>query len=505
MESAPWEPEGPQTVQSYGPGWSLKDILSVAILIVIAALIRLPFLSQPPGIVFDEAYYARDSCLYLGIGQEACNAPQATEQTYVHPPLGKWLISVGIKMFGYNAFGWRVMAAVFGILLVPLVYTLARRLFRDRFIGFVAGLLVATDFLLIVQSRIAMLDIFLAFFVTLGFFFLAMDRERLIALRENFVLPFPGDPPRRDPEWRFAAGAAFGMALAVKWSAGLAVAAAGVMAVFWSTGYVRDLRAKQKDWEEGPETAQMYERTGRLLGREYGSAAVAFLVVPLVIYLLSYSLWFKDNVEREHCTSGVDPVCESGFLATGKEFVDLQRSIFDYHIGLDATHPYESRAWTWPLVMRPVAYYYTGPPSTPSIHHIVAMGNPIVWWAALLALIWLAIRSFRKWRPERFVLVAWLAQYLPWLLIGRPLFIFYMTPVVPFMMIGLAGAIGSLKDLARPMKWTVIAYLVIAAGLLTLYFYPVLTGGGLTQDLWNSRMWFRGGCDDTSSSPWCWI
>ena len=451
--------------------------------------------------VFDEAYYARDSCLYVGYSQDFCNAPQATEQSYVHPPLGKWIIASGIKIFGYNAFGWRIMSAVFGIAIVPLVYVLARRLFRDQGVGLIAGLLVTADFLLIVQSRIAMLDIFLAFFMVLGFLFLAIDREKLMALRTNALLPFPGEHPRRDPEWRYAAGAAFGMAVAVKWAAGPALLAAAVMALFWSVGYIRDLRLKQREWEEGPETLAMSEPSGRLLRAEIVSTVLAFVLLPILIYLLSYSLWFRDNLGREHCDDSPNPICSSGVLATGREFIELHERILTFHIDLEASHPYQSRAWTWPFVKRPVAYYYTAPPQTEKVHHIVALGNPVVWWPAIAAGVWLLIRSLRKWAPERFVVVAWLSQYLPWLLVGpsvpwvrvssRVLFIFYMTPIVPFMMIGLAAAIASIREFARPLRWAVLAYFVIAVGLLTIYFYPVLVGGGLTHALWMSRMWFN--------------
>ena len=87
--------------------------------------------------------------------------------------------------------------------------------------------------------------------------------------------------------------------------------------------------------------------------------------------------------------------------------------------------------------------------------------------------------------------MGWLTQYLPWLVVGRALFFFYMTPVVPFMMIGLAGGLSSLKETARPLKWAVLAYLIIAVGMITIYFYPVLVGAGLTEGLWKSRMWFE--------------
>ncbi|MEO7804356.1 MAG: phospholipid carrier-dependent glycosyltransferase, partial [Actinomycetota bacterium] len=144
--------------------WARPDTLALILVTAFGALIRFIRLTIPAGFVFDETYYAKDACLYLRLGQFVCHTEQATEQSYVHPPLGKWLIAIGIKIFGYNEFGWRVAAAVFGTATIALVYLLARKLFRDRWIATVAGLLVASDFLLIVQSRISMLDIFQTFF-----------------------------------------------------------------------------------------------------------------------------------------------------------------------------------------------------------------------------------------------------------------------------------------------------------------------------------------------------
>ena len=113
----------------------------------------------------------------------------------MHPPTGKWLIAAGIKIFGFTSFGQRFMAALFGVLLVLLVYLLAGKLFHNRWISIVSGFLVATDFLLIVESRTAMLDIFLAFFVVLGFLFVSMDRERVLAIRKHLDEESPGSAP----------------------------------------------------------------------------------------------------------------------------------------------------------------------------------------------------------------------------------------------------------------------------------------------------------------------
>ena len=100
------------------------------------------------------------------------------EQTAtVHPPLGRWIIAGGEAVFGNRPFGWRFMSAVFGTVSVLLVSILALRLFASTLWAAVAGLLLATENMNLVQSRVSMLDIFLTTFVLAGFLFLVLDRQ----------------------------------------------------------------------------------------------------------------------------------------------------------------------------------------------------------------------------------------------------------------------------------------------------------------------------------------
>lgn len=475
--------------------WNKRDTTIVILLAALAGLLRFVRLGIPPTHVFDETYYAKDACLYVGNSQQFCGLEQATEQSYVHPPLGKWLIAGGIKLFGYSSLGWRVAAAAAGTALVVAVYVLTRKLFRDRWTAGVAGLLVATDFLLIVQSRIAMLDIFLALFVVMGFMFLSFDRERILALKENAEATVPRPPPAREMEWRFAAGASFGLALAVKWSAIMGLIAATGLALAWSIGIIRMKQNRPMAFAESRRTR------GR---REIGVSLVALLVLPAVVYLSSYSVYFADrlaescpfvvpNAEKGRLVSGGSfgldgGSCIKGPLGAVLSFADLHDRMLDYHLTLKADHDYQSRAWTWPLVRRPVAYYY--PSGQSKSTHILALGNVATWYAALIAGAWLLGRSIRRWRAERVVTIAWAAQYVPWLFVSRPLFFFYMTPIAPFMMIGLAAGLSALRDTGRLPRWAVTAFIVTGVGLMTIYFYPVLAAVGLPHELWRSRMWY---------------
>jgi len=464
------------------------------LLLVFAALIRLVRLAEPDELVFDETYYAKDACIYLGIDPDTCGLATGSEQSYVHPPLGKWLIAVGIKLFGFNSFGWRISAVVAGLALVWVVYLLAGRLFQSRWIAGVSGLLVATDFLLFVQSRIAMLDIFLALFVALGFLFLAIDRQGAFAQFSDLERGGGIGPPVR-PLWpRLAAGVAFGLALSVKWSAVYVVAAAAVFAFAWSVEVVRRRRSAAGD---GLRTA------GPHLAKEVLVTVVAFGLVPVLVYLGSYSNWLARTLAEE-CPYTVpaasddrlvsagflgleEGACKTGLSGAMLHFADLHARVADYHLHLDADHPYQSKAWTWPFVLRPVAYYYQGEAGRST--EILGMANLATWGAAIPAGIWLIRRSRRQWSPERVVLAAWAVQYVPWLLVTRPLFFFYMTPAVPFMMIAVAAGLGALRERGKIPRRLVTGFLLVGVGVMLVIFYPILTAIELDYDLWRRLMW----------------
>ncbi|HEX2235891.1 MAG TPA: phospholipid carrier-dependent glycosyltransferase, partial [Actinomycetota bacterium] len=102
--------------------WRRADTVAVIAVVALAALVRLPRLSDPQSLVFDETYYAKDACIYVHGPAALCGID--SEQTQVHPPLGKWLIAAGIRVFGYNALGWRAAPALAGLVTVALLYVL---------------------------------------------------------------------------------------------------------------------------------------------------------------------------------------------------------------------------------------------------------------------------------------------------------------------------------------------------------------------------------------------
>jgi dolichyl-phosphate-mannose--protein O-mannosyl transferase len=476
---------------------------------LLAGGLRFYELGRPDSYVFDEVYYAKDGCLYAGYPYRECKLKADAEQTWVHPPLGKWTIAAGEKVFGDDPFGWRVSGALFGTASVVLTALIALLLFRSTVWALAAGVLLATESLHYVQSRISMLDIFLAFWVALGFLFLVLDRrwidrrtspDRGIeaggpAAEEPSVGPAlspgpgamavevraPSSPVTRARApsplwrpWRFAAGVALGAAAATKWSGAFALLGAGILALAWERTRRRRTGAGRPTWETIRE-----ESFGLIL-------ALGF--VPIAVYLASYTDYF------------VHQASDGGVVAALDQFWRRHLGMWDFHAGLDPvdaatgepTHPYMSRPWTWILLLRPVSYFFEDEGT-----EILGIGNPAVFWASLLAVPYLALVWWRRrdWRAG-FLFVPIVVQYLPWLVFSRPQFLFYMTPVTPFLVLGTTYLLKDLSEVrlagsrSRPLLPVAVGFVVLAVAMFA-FFWPVLTAYPLSRGAWAARMWLR--------------
>lgn len=508
------------------------------LVIAFAACLRLAYLPHPERIYFDETYYATNAAQLLDHGVEAEprveNDPaEGVDPVFVvHPPIGKWLIAAGIATFGDASLGWRFSSAVAGTLFVAVTYFIALRLFRQRGVAALTAFLLSIDGLALTMSRISMLDIFLALFVALGVWALLIDRDHRWALVSGLVrlsvarpegpahtdgsnadatgvaapLAEPHDPPggdghvgaaraggvglRRLPRmprtYVWLAGLAFGLALATKWSALLAIATAGLYLLCSDLAWRRAL------------TGRWWRQPWRLAGLGVG----ALLVVPAVVYVASYAAWFA-NYEHtrpgdEACGAGG---CDAGVVDMAQGWVDEQQDIFRFHRDLEVTHDYRAPAVWWPLTRRPVVYYYEAcldgrerraacdvPPGT--LEEIVGLGNPAVWWTALAVypfLLHAAIR--RRDRVAATIAVFLLGQYVPWLGPSRPLFFFYALPLVPFVVLTLGWAATHLLP-RRGVRWVPIAAATAALAAF-VWWAPVWYGMQISESAWRMRMWFN--------------
>jgi dolichyl-phosphate-mannose-protein mannosyltransferase len=486
--------------------WLNRPVVAVLAVGLIAGALRFVHLSYPHDRVFDEIYYSKSACIFLGYSNKTCDITTGDEKywrtdkndtgAWVHPPLGKWAIALGELAFGTGSFGWRVSSAVFGTATVMLLALIVQLLFRSPIWTFTGGLLLATESLNFVQSRVSMLDIFVTFWIVLGFMFLLLDR-RWIERRT----PSPQDTSDGDPAatgvvgthgpttgvvathapatrvpspllrpWRIASGLALGGALATKWSGATAIAGAIFVSFLWELS-----RRKRSG-------VSLYAL--RTIAWEGPGLALWFLVLPAAVYLASYVGWFL------HFGFHIRP------------WFHLQGEMAHYHEHLqwyDPTthkpiHPYLSHAWQWILLWRPVLYFarYTG-----DIRRVIyANGNPAIFWGSLIAVPYVAFAWWRKrdWRAG-FIVLAVAFLYLPWFLVSRPQFLFYATPITPFFVLACVYGLRDLSEAhlagsrSRPYLPVAVGFVVVSVGLF-IWFWPALTGGPLSGSAWQLRAWF---------------
>lgn len=499
------------------PGWSRLDWAALALVTAGAALIRLAGLSRPIGFVFDEIFYAQNACRYV-LGTTECGVEELVSRA--HPPLGNWMIGAGIKAFGYHEFGWRVAAALAGTLTVGLLYVLVWRLLRGAVadgrmpgraatIGsFVAAALLAGDFLHLVQSRIAMLDAFVALFVVAAVLFAVLDRERI---RRR---PWDRSPAgwlsrlALGRPWRLLVGASLGAAVAVKWSGGYI--GLGVIPLILAWEVVR----RRRDQDDPDAPRRSWTSALRRTAVEEGPRSLVLLVlVPMLVYLATYTGRIPGEV--------VALPWQEGTFWRG--IWEHQFAMLGFHTSLLGNHPYESPPGSWLLLKRPVAYFFTDEGG--AYREILAIGNPLAWGGGLLALIGCVVAWARAgwgvYRPEAVLVVAVLATWLPWLILSgsrSQVFLWYILPTIPF----LYAALGIMTARAWRVVFGRVAAAAFAAATLVLFlfFFPVLTALPLEPDAWRSRIWLadceRPGAptltlpdDEINSGPppagWCWI
>jgi dolichyl-phosphate-mannose-protein mannosyltransferase len=485
-------------------GW--RGWIGPAVVTLVAALLRFVNLGQPHAVVFDETYYVKDGLALWRYGYERGAVPDAngiilgphgpwntldifTDKAafVVHPPLGKWTIGLGEWLFGVTPFGWRFMVALLGTASVLMTARIIRRLTRSDVIGTLAGLLVAVDGLHIVMSRTALLDTVLMFWVLAGFGFLVLDRD---AVRRKAAVV--GWASGRGPSWglrpwRLAAGCSLGLACGVKWSGLWFVAFFGLLTVWWDLQLRRQLGVR-KAWSA-------------TLVRDAWPAVLSIVGLGFVAYLATWTGWLATDGGWDRAWAATHP--------GGLPFVpDALRSLLEYHraawqfnVGLESPHAYKSSAWSWPFMTRPTSFYYESPTGACGAERcsaaVLAVGNPLIWWAGVLAIghnIWRAV-AVRDWRSQA-LLVGYLAGWLPWMAFhSRTIFTFYAIVMVPFLAgmlaISLASLAGGTEASRDRRQWGLIAVgvFVVAVIAVTWFLLPVWTGQVITFEDWHMRMW----------------
>ncbi|MGI5849419.1 MAG: phospholipid carrier-dependent glycosyltransferase [Christensenellales bacterium] len=405
---------------------------------------------------FDEVYHARTA-------YEQIN--HLTPYEITHPPLGKTILGIGIQIFGMNPFGWRCMGTFFGVLMLPLMYVLAKKLFKKTLFAFIPTFLMAVDFMHYSQTRIATIDSYSVFFIMLMYLFMYMytesnyNRQPLI----KTLIPLG------------LCGVAFGLGAATKWlcmyaGAGLALLLfVQLFKRYREYAYARFLLSQNESCEQMDEGKRTFleDISHNYVRKTFITllwCVLFFIVVPLVIYYLAYIPYMQvaDN-----------PYDFAAILRN-------QEYMYNYHSNLspESPHPFSSDWYTWPLNIRPVFLFQGKGYPQGYMSSMSTMGNPAVWWGgigAVIALVVIRIRKGKLGKRVFFLSVAALSQYLPWVLVSRETFIYHYFATIPFLIL-LIGALA--KYIIEHLKYgkkIVLIYLGICLVLFAM-FYPVTTG-----------------------------
>jgi dolichyl-phosphate-mannose--protein O-mannosyl transferase len=404
-----------------------RDRIVALLFMAVAALFRLPRLGVPGEEIFDEVYHARTALQYLQ-GENPVE--------WVHPPTAKLLIAIGVWLFGYVPWAWRLVPALAGIALAPVFYLFARRVLATERAAILATVLLLSDGVYLVQSRVAMTNIFAVLFqVTAAYYVLdSVLRDRL---------PVKG---------MLLGGLFLGLALSTRWTS------------LWAWGFVGL-------------TLLAVRRQRAFRPRELALVAVAFGVIPFVVYVLSYVPWMRQ----------------------GHPLGDLwphTRAIWRYHADLRATHPYFSKWYTWPWLVRPTWYYFTQEDDR-IVRGIVAIGNPALWWVSVPVTLWAIVTGARARDPRRlFSGLGFCFLYLPWGISPRTLnYSHYLFEAIPYACLSLGTLLERHWD--GPHQSFARAYVILVV-MMFFFFLPFLVALPIPSAWYYFDIW-RG------ARPWTWF
>ncbi len=232
---------------------------------------------------------------------------------------------------------------------------------------------------------------------------------------------------------------------------------------------------------------QRFLKRPALYGNPFGVPVdlliASIVVVGGVVYTLSYIPYFLFTAQ----TGG-----HHGF----DDMVAMQHAMYRYHSTLVATHPYASQWWQWPLLLKPISYFWTdlrhntADPNGCCVAEILALPNPFSWWLGLATVPIVGYLAWRE-RNKGYALlgIAYLLQWLPWAHSPRLMFEYHFYPNDAIILLADTIVLQRIWN----ARWTwgkyVVGVFLLVVLVAFIYFYPVLAGQHVTWNEWNARMW----------------
>ncbi len=426
-----------------------KDLIRWMLGLFLGSVVFLSlFIQFPRTPNFDEFHYIPSAKQFLEL---------KTNQNWEHPPLAKELIAIGIGVLGDRPAGWRFMSVLFGSVTLVGMFAWAWVLWRRKDLAIWVALVTLGNHLLYVQSRIAMLDTFMFGFLVWAMvaFTAAWSPTRALQSQKRLLL---------------ASGVLFGLATACKWSAMipwlLVIGLVLVLKVLQHWG-VHFQKEKVTDWFHPKLFAGIRLRHWILyLG-----------VVPLLAYYATFLPY------------AFIPGTNFSFLGV---VWGMQKTMYEGQLRVVNDHPYMSKWWQWPLLLRPIWYAFDKEgPKGEWVRGVILLGNPWVMWTGLLALaagVWGWLYGRRK---DAFWVTVWFASlYLGWIVIPRKVaFYYYYYPAGMVLTLALAYVFIRAEELSKTWGPRLLWVYAGITWAVFAWFYPVLSGIRIPTSAFSEWMW----------------
>ncbi len=445
---------------------------SIIILILVSIAVHFAFFGRPNETVFDEVHFGKFVSGYY------------THQYYfdIHPPGGKLIIAGFAKLFNFSPeysfaeigqsfpdnkyLSLRFLPTLAGMLLPIIIYLLALELGFSTLGAFGAGMLIALENSLLTQSRLILLDPFLLLF---GFTSLLFYFKYRSAVQHWKLIRQPADV-----NWNLLLMALLGgMAMSIKWTGIAFLGLAGLIELI-------DI-IKRSNYEF------------RNLSKQFVKLIIFFVIIPLTIYFSIFVIHFSLLTKSGGGDAFMTPEFQSGLQGSVYEnnsdleqlglfgkFTELNVAMYTANKNLTATHPYSSQWYTWPFMVRPIYYWNQSSIDTPTQSKIYLIGNPLIWWASTVSILYLVLSSLYLKRSDwkfsildtrYLILIGWLINYLPFIGIGRVMFLYHYLSALIFAILALAYLIDQ-----HPKRKNIFTAVIILAGLAFLFFAPLSYG-----------------------------
>ncbi|MGE3684485.1 MAG: phospholipid carrier-dependent glycosyltransferase [Bdellovibrionales bacterium] len=411
----------------------LRVFLPLFVVMILSESLFLFNLGFPKNYLFDETAYVPAAQQYLSMAQLLNRE---------HPPLAKQIIALGMAVFGDIPHGWRIMSTIFGTLAIAAMYMWALVLFRRVSWAVWVSLVTLSNQMVYIQSRIAMLDIFVFAFLAWSLVALTASSDERLARRFR-------------KKTIYFAGAMLGLAAACKWSALVPWAACAGLVALSRFLYAKSQMKSSRPWTD----------IGWL------DWFLAFAALPVTLYLMTYIpiLFLRD-----------------GLFNDWTEILNLHKKMWLDQTTLTTPHSHSGRWYEWPILSRPVWYLFEVEPGDASrVRAVFMLGNPWVLGTGVVALlycIWDWCRSGR--RDVFWIVMSFAIFYIPWAAIPKPVtFVYYYMPAACTLGLALLYVFSGLK------AWVKWAYLVVAFAFF-VYFFPISSAISIPAASYNHWMWF---------------